>query len=217
MRFDLVMFDLDGTLIDSAGDIASSLSVALAEVGLPPRAREQVVPLIGRGIEVLVERALGGPGHPAQARVTEAFRQHYAAHPVVHTRLYPGVGELLERARACGIVLAVATNKRTDICKQILVALGLLPLFTVVLGDEPALARKPDPARVHKILALTRIAPARSLYVGDSLIDLETARNAGVSAALVTWGYALRAALAAAGPDHLIDGPAQLAALLGAT
>ncbi len=217
MRFDLAIFDLDGTLIDSAGDIADCLNLALCEVGRPPLLREQVVAMIGRGIDVLVERALGGPGHPEQARVAAAFRRHYADHPVGKTRLYPGLAELIERARAAGIVFAVATNKRTDITKQILVALGLLPLLTVVIGDEPDLPRKPDPASVRKILELTRIAPVRALYVGDSLVDLETARNAGLPCALVTWGYADRAALSAAGPDHLIDRPAELAALLGLT
>src|SRR5207237_788840 len=114
-----------------------------------------------------------------------------------------------------GITLAIATNKRTDFTKQVLVALSLLPLFSIVMGEEPGLPRKPDPAIVRRILDLTEIPAGRTLYVGDSLVDLATARNAGVPVALVTWGYADRDALSAARPDHLIDSPIALGALLG--
>src|SRR5438309_1262840 len=146
--FDLAIFDLDGTLIDSAGDIADALNAALGERGLPAHPLAAVRRMIGEGVEVLVERALGRAGHAEQATVVAAFRRLYAGNPAVRTRPYPGMVELLERARAAGITLAIATNKPNDLTKRILVALRLLPLFSVVVGAEPGLPRKPDPTAV---------------------------------------------------------------------
>src|SRR5262245_33774517 len=206
-RFQLAIFDLDGTLIDSAPDIADSLNQALAERGLPSYSTAAVTRMIGEGVDVLVERALGHAAHPEHSAVVAAFRESYGARPAAKTRPYAGLPELLHRARTAGIVLAIATNKPNEITKPILIALKLLPLFSVVIGAEPGLPRKPDPTVVRRILELTRVGPGGTLYVGDSLVDLATAQNAGVPAALVTWGYTDAAVLAQAAPEALCDSP----------
>jgi len=212
---ELCIFDLDGTLIDSAPDIADALNQALSERGLPAHSTARVTRMIGEGVDVLVERALGRPRHPEHAVVVAAFRRLYAAEPAAKTRPYAGLPELLQRARAAGLTLAIATNKPNDITKQILIALRLLPLFSVVIGAEPGLPRKPDPAAVRRILELLAVRPERTLYIGDSLVDLATAHNAGVPAALVTWGYTDPAVLALAAPEALCDSPDALAERLG--
>jgi phosphoglycolate phosphatase len=211
----LAIFDLDGTLCDTRADIADALNRALGEQGVPALPLERVTEMIGGGVELLVARALGDRAPEKAAEVAARFRANYAAGICRQTALYPGMSALCERARSCGVTLAIATNKPTRLARDLLVGLGILPWFSVVLGEEPGRARKPDRAVVDEILRWTKVSSEHALYVGDSLVDLETARNAGVAVALVDWGYADPAALTRAGADFWVHSADELGRVLG--
>jgi phosphoglycolate phosphatase len=196
----LAIFDLDGTLVDSVDDLAAAVNHALARVELPPRSRDEVQRFIGNGARVLLERALGSH----QERLEEAlaaWREHYDTHLLDHTRPYPGVVEALARATA---TLAVQTNKPGPMARRILEGLGLLSRFAVVMGGGEA-PPKPDPAGVRAILARLGARPEEAAFVGDSLVDVETARNAGLTFVGVTWGLVSRDELVGGGAANLVD------------
>lgn len=194
--YDLVIFDLDGTLIDSVGDIADALNRTLGA----QLADSTVAGWVGAGVKVLLERA-GVP--PAELDATAArFRGFYAEQPCKHTRPYLRVRETL-RAIACD--KAVATNKPGELSRTILTKLGLADEFIAVLGEDDVGARKPDPLIVDILRGKVGAGRAQTLYVGDSLVDAETARAAGVDLCLVTYGYARLEEIAAAPAQHHID------------
>jgi phosphoglycolate phosphatase len=211
---DLLICDLDGTLIDSREDIADSINLALRDLGLPAHSTEAVTGMIGGGLAALVRRALDPNAHDRSDQVLNRYRAHYGERLLIKTRLYTGVEAILRQARLGGVTLAVATNKPEDFTREILHRLGILDLFEVISGERAGQPRKPDPACVLEILSATRTIAARTLYLGDSRIDLETARAAGVPVALVSWGYTPRPALQAAGPDYLLDAPWELRRLV---
>jgi len=194
--YDLCIFDLDGTLIDSVGDIADALNRTLGA-----HFEDSVVAgWVGSGVRVLLERA-GCP--PADVDAAAArFRAFYAEQPSKHTRPYLRVRETL-RAIACD--KAVATNKPGELSRTILSRLGLADEFVAILGEDDVGARKPDPLIVDILRGKVGIARAQTLYVGDSLVDAETARAAGVDLCLVTYGYAPPDAIRAAPAQHHID------------
>jgi phosphoglycolate phosphatase len=186
--YDLVIFDLDGTLIDSVGDIADALNRALAELGLPAHADSSVAHMIGNGVTELVRRALG-PDH--ERFLTEGVRRYRAAYtqrPVGRTGLYLGVKETL--ASLAHLDKAVATNKPGEVSRLILERLGVAEQFVAILGEDDVGRKKPDPLIVDLLRGRTGATRRRTLYVGDSLVDAATADAAGVDLALVTYGYA---------------------------
>ena len=196
----LGIFDLDGTLIDSVEDIAAAVNHALGRVGLPLRGRDEVRSFIGDGARVLLERAVG-PHRDRLEEALSAWREHYQAHLLDHTRPYPGIAEALARA---GRTLAVQTNKPGPMARRILEGLGLLDRFVLVLGGGEA-PPKPDPAGALGILERVGVRPEEAIFVGDSLVDLATARNAGLTFVGVAWGLVPRADLARGGAVNLVD------------
>lgn len=201
----LAVFDLDGTLVDSLGDLHASVNHALEALGLPPRSVAEVRGYVGEGARVLLERSVA----PRADLVDEAlalWRPHYEAHLLDRTRPYPGVPELL--AGASGR-LAVLTNKPGAMARRILDGLGLLGRFSEVVGGDEA-PRKPDPAGLLGIVARAGLAPGDSLLVGDSLVDAATARAGGVPFVAVTWGLTSRERLAGAGATAVVDAPSEL-------
>ncbi len=205
----LAVLDLDGTLVDSLDDLTSSVNHALATVGLPPRSRDEVHGWVGEGARVLVSRALAPRLHLLEPALT-AWRTHYEAHCLDRTHAYPGVEAALAAAAR---VLAVCTNKPGALARKILGGLGLLPRFAAVLGGDEA-PRKPDPAGVREIMSRVGAGPHETVFIGDSRIDIETARAAGVAHVGVTWGLTTRADLARAGATVLVEAPADLAPFL---
>jgi phosphoglycolate phosphatase len=211
--YDLIVFDLDGTLIDSAGDIADSLNHALAAHGLPTHSDDAIIPMIGKGVTHLVTQAIG-PGHLEHLdAVTTTFRHRYRERPVGRTRLYPGVAETL--ATLGPVAKAIATNKPGYLARSIVEQLGLAGHFFAVLGDEDMVRRKPDPQVVHDLRARVGAAPERTLFVGDSPIDAATAQAAGVDLCLVSYGYADRAELAVLPARYRVDEFSSLTRLRG--
>jgi phosphoglycolate phosphatase len=184
-----LVFDLDGTLIDSRRDITTAINRMRSGYGLPPIPLEAVVTMVGEGARLLVERALG-PGFPPE-RIDEAlvrYHGHYGQVCLDETRPYPGIMEMLE-ALAARYPLALLSNKGEGFSRRILDGLDLSRFFREVLGGDSLPSRKPDPAGLH-LLAQRLGVPVESLMlVGDTWIDAETAHNAGATFALVEWGF----------------------------
>lgn len=197
--YDLVIFDLDGTLVDSVGDIADALNRTLGT----HHDDAAVAGWVGAGARILLERA-GVPADGLDAAAA-AFRAHYAEQPCKHTRPYLRVRETLRALSAVGAEKAVATNKPGDLARMILDKLGLASEFVAVLGEDDVGARKPDPLIVDILRGKVGAGRAQTLYVGDSLVDAETAHNAGVELCLVTYGYARPDEIRAAPAAYHID------------
>jgi len=216
-RFTAVLFDLDGTLVDTSADIATGVNATLAEHGFGPLPIGTVLEHVGRGVRVLMQSCfeqecrvspddVGGLD-----RVVSEFRRNYAAHLLDTTRLYPGIREMIDRLHAAGIAMAVVSNKPEDLSRRILEGLRLDYRFVAVLGGDTLPSRKPDPAPL--LHALERIGPPRAAapaMVGDSEIDIEAARAAAIPVAAVAWGFGPQDRLAKAAPDHLAHDPADL-------
>jgi len=206
----LVLFDLDGTLVDSAPDIAAALNAALAELGQPTHPLPVVTSYVGDGAAKLVERAVGPAPEVDQDLLLARFKAQYAANVCVNTRVYPGITDALDAFHAAGTPLAVVTNKPGDLARALLRALKIEGRFAEVLGDGDGYPRKPSPEIALAVCARHGVAPGDALLVGDGLPDVRLGRAAGCRVAAVTWGYARRDDLAAERPDWLVDAPREL-------
>jgi len=215
MSHDLVLFDLDGTLVDSLPDIAAALNHALRERGLAELSTAVVRTLVGDGVEVLAERALArqDAASVAPAVLAREVVAHYEAHPCTDTVTYPGIRQMLVALRGRGTRLAVLTNKPGGVARALLAALPIGPLFDAVVGDGDGWPRKPAPEGALALMQRFGATPDRTLMVGDGLPDLAVARAAGCQVAAAAWGYTPRERLAADRPDHLIAHPDQLLAI----
>lgn len=212
-----ILFDLDGTLVDSADDIGAALTAALADADVPPPSGAEVRSWVGGGAADLVRKAiaqLAPSADPAiHARVLARFYIHYRARPFARTALYPGLAPVLDRLAEAGRALAVLSNKPHDLTVTIAEALlGAWP-FAVVAGARPHHPLKPDPEPALIVAAELGVPPEACALVGDAVSDLACARAAGMMAVAVTWGYRPRAELIAAMPALLVDDPAELQAL----
>jgi phosphoglycolate phosphatase len=217
-RVRAVVFDLDGTLVDSAPDLHAAASAMLAGLGRREVTRAEATSFVGNGIERFVARCLEATGRTPDAETGAAalarFRAQYEAAPAALTRPYPGVPELLAALRASGRPLGVCTNKPEAPARAILGDLGLATHFDAVVGGDTLPVLKPHPAPLLHCLAALGADPAEALYVGDSETDAETARAAGVPFALFSGGYRKSPLAAFDGAQVFDDFPA-LAAQLG--
>jgi phosphoglycolate phosphatase len=201
----LIVFDLDGTLVDSLADIAAALNRTLARLspGTPGLSQDAVRPLIGSGARELIARAIPRAG--LDVPVDEAlslFVECYRGGLLIETRPYPGVVAGLDRLS--NLTLAVLTNKPGDMSRAILQGLGLADRFVRIYGGGDVPGRKPDPQGLERLLAETATEASHALMVGDSAVDVRTARNAGVAAAGVSYGFD-PSGLAAEPPDLVVD------------
>lgn len=213
-RFDLVMFDLDGTLVDTAPEIQDAINDLLDTRHMPLASLDQVRGWIGHGTRELLVQALarGGLGYADTVRASESFEplarqfdMYYQGRVGSRSQLYAGAREVLTTLRARGTRLALVTNKEAKHVMRLLQAHQLAPLFDRVVCGDTLPTRKPDPAGIHSCLAAFGTAPARALFVGDSSIDVAAARNAGVAMWAVPHGYNMGQPIAAARPDRVID------------
>jgi len=215
LRFDLILFDFDGTLVDSLPDIASALNHALGAAGLQPMPLDVVRGLVGEGVLRLVEKALVVQGAERDAvAIAREVVAIYSEKPCVATYVYPGVAEVVAQLRASGAKVAVLTNKVGSVARSLLAELHLQDAFDAVVGEGDGHARKPSPAAALALMARFAATPARTLMVGDGLPDLAVAKSAGCPAAAVTWGYTLRDAIEAQQPDFIVEQPAELLRLI---
>ncbi|MCU0763347.1 MAG: HAD-IA family hydrolase [Hydrogenophaga sp.] len=219
-RYDLVLFDLDGTLIETAPEIADAVNDTLQVFDRPAVSQQQVNDWIGHGTRELLVQALAfTDGASAEtvrngssfARIERSFAVHYQRRCGTRSRLYPQVRETLEALRVRGVKLAVVTNKESRYTRTVLESHRLLPLIDRVVSGDTLPMKKPDPMAVHDCLHHFRIRGDRTLFVGDSSIDVATARNAGVAVWALPYGYNMGQPIEASQPDRVI---ADLSALL---
>ncbi len=214
----LLIFDLDGTLIDSETDLVLSVNATLAYLGRQPIGHELIKSFVGRGAEALIAQALGrGISRDDVSRGLDYFISYYSQHKLDNTTLYPGVREALHKiangARSPERVMGVLTNKPVYPSREIIRGLGLSRLFRFVYGGNSFDTKKPDPAGLLNILDETGISPSEAMMVGDSDVDIQTGVSAGVWTCGVTHGFG-NLDLEANHPDLLVDSLPQLAQAL---
>lgn len=210
----LIIFDLDGTLVDSAPDLAVAVDRMLEQLGLSPAGEERVRGWVGNGAATLVRRALAGTADPAavahvdeatQARALTLFKQIYQQENGRQTRLYPGVKDVVAGLAGLGIPLAVVTNKPLPFTTPLLEQFQIAPYFRSVIGGECLPERKPHPLPLLHVCEQVSAKPKASLMVGDSRNDVEAAKAAGMVSAALTYGYNHGESVAACDPDWLLD------------
>lgn len=212
----LIIFDLDGTLINTIDDLGQACNHALSACGYPTHKIEDYPRLVGNGINKLIERALPEEyrNEATVLRLREYFVPYYDAHNCDLTRPYDGIPALLQALKAQGHILAVASNKYQAATEKIVAQL-FPDTFDVVLGERVGVPRKPDPQIVYDIVEVIRRLGDRAidkeiLYIGDSLVDAETAQAAEVKLVLCTWGFCTEEQLATANPDYMVHHPAEI-------
>ena len=217
MKAKLVIFDLDGTLLDSIDDLAASTNHALQLHGYPQHERAAYRYFVGNGVRKLIERALPEDARQADNinRLLQDFLAYYQTHKTVYTRPYQGIPETLTQLHAAGIQLAVASNKYHQGTLELIHHYFGEKLFSIVLGQREGIPVKPDPAIVHDILTQTALPASRTLYVGDSGVDMQTAINSRLTSIGVTWGFRPRTELEANSADYIINSPSELLPIAG--
>lgn len=205
----LLIFDLDGTLIDSSEDLALSVNATLRNFGRSELHRDVIQAYVGDGAPALVRRAFG-PDAP-QETVAEGlafFLKFYRAHALEHTKLYPGIRDVVEQL-STHHSLAVLTNKPEQISVDIIAALGLADHFPLVYGGDRFANKKPDPIGIQALMAAAGVGQSETIMIGDTSIDVQTARNAGVRSCGVEWGFRPES-FASVPPDLLVRRPEEL-------
>jgi len=208
---DLLIFDLDGTLVDSKLDLAQAVNATRTHMGMARLENERVYSYVGNGAPLLIRRALGD--HASEAEVEEAlefFLEYYREHYLDYTTLYPGVQESLDRLRAAGKRMAVLTNKPVRISRAIVDGLGVHDHFFQVYGGNSFDFKKPHPIGVEALMQEAGVSRNRTLIIGDSSVDVQTARNAGIRCCGVTYGFQPET-LSDPAPDLLVDRMEELA------
>jgi phosphoglycolate phosphatase len=201
----LLIFDLDGTLIDSRLDLANAVNATRTEMGMPPLEHSLVYSYVGNGAPVLIRKAMGPDAADRDVqRALEFFLSYYRDHAVDDTHLYPGVLESLEQLHAAGMQLAVLTNKPVRISEAIMNTMGLTSMLFRIYGGNSFEQKKPHPIGIDTLRAEAGVTPERTWMVGDSIVDMHTARNAGVMACGVTYGFQPET-LGECPPDLLVD------------
>lgn len=220
-RYDLVIFDFDGTIADTKRDLADATNHTLSALGLPPHDVEEVASFVGGGLKLLLTRALG-PVHGNDPAMIEkalaVFRPYYKAHMMDATRPYPGTMEMLDAITAAGLKQAIATNKPRLFTGDLVPGMfgtRFDPVIACGSSADDDAPRKPDPTCIAMCRAKHPSIPTeRVIFVGDSVVDFETARNGGLDVVSVTWGYAPREKLLAQKPRWVADDNAALQAIL---
>jgi len=214
----LLIFDLDGTLIDSRQDLVNSVNAALRSLEREELPSDEIAAMVGDGAPTLVRRALGDTVDEALVRKgLEYFLSYYREHKLDHTRLYDGIPQALESlqgANGSRRVMSVLTNKPVNPSRAIVQALGIAERFVSVYGGNSFETKKPDPLGINTILAETGVRPEEAVMIGDSAVDILTGRAAGTWTCGVTYGFAPHTLVETPG-DITFDSPRELAGLLG--
>jgi phosphoglycolate phosphatase len=219
MKYNCVIFDLDGTLVDTIEDIAESMNKSLVFYGFSPVPREKYPRMVGWGIKKLAWLALAESANEDTAeknaeKVAAGAARFYEETPLIYSKPYPGIPETVAKLARKQVSMAVISNKPDPVAR--LVVEGLFPgsPFHAVRGEIPGFPRKPDPAAVWELLVQMDRTPRETILIGDSEIDMETARGAGCFALGVSWGYRPRRLIEQAGAGRIVDEPGEIPALI---
>ncbi len=205
-----VLFDLDGTLTDTLQDLTQAVNHALQENGMPTRTLQEVRKMVGNGVYSLIARAVQtGSSETQVQQVFASFTAFYAKHATDTTCPYPGVRELLHTLKNAGMQLAVLSNK-LDAPTKAIVERFFPGVFTVVFGQRQGVPKKPDPTAVREALSLLGVTEEECVYVGDSEVDVQTAKNAGISCFAVSWGFRDKEELISAGATRIYKNAQEL-------
>jgi len=203
-----LIFDLDGTLVDTAPDLAAATNAILAAEGRRRVSLDEIRAMVGQGARRLIERGFAATGEPLPPErlepLYERFIAYYTEHIADESRLFPGVADLIARCRASGIAMAVCTNKLEELSVNLISAVGLAEDFPVIIGPDTIGIGKPDPAPYLEACWRIGLEPDETLMIGDSGTDILTARAAGVPVIAVSFGYTDQP-VATFSPDHIID------------
>ena len=204
------IFDLDGTLLDTLNDLHASCNYALRTQGMPERSVEEVRQFVGNGVKKLMERAIpNGLDNPLFEETLQTFRQHYLLHNLDTTRPYPGIMEMLGKLKEQGKNIAVVSNKfytaTQDLCKHF-----FGDTIQVAIGEREDIKKKPAPDTVLEALRQLQATKQDAVYVGDSDVDVETARNSGIPCISVLWGFRSKSFLLSHGATTFIESPSEL-------
>ena len=212
-----IIFDLDGTLADTVVDIGSSVNFVLSQFDLPIHEISDYKQMVGDGFRVLVERVLPQDKSNDDRLFDEIFKlsmRRYEEHVLDETKPFPGMIETLEYLYRKGLKLAVLSNKPDRLSKKIIESLFASVDFVAIWGDNKDRARKPDPSAALELCRIAKANPKQSLFVGDSAVDMQTAKAAGIAAVGALYGYRSREELELAGADYLISSPQELLSIV---
>ena len=214
MKYKYVIWDLDGTLLNTIEDLHASVNYALERYGQPIKTLKETTRNVGNGIRLLISRSLeGGEENPLIEEVFSAFKAHYAENCLNLTRPYDKIPQLLQTLKASGVKMAVVSNKIDFAVKDL--RDRFFPWLDVAMGEQSGIARKPDPAMVYLAMEELGATAAETVFIGDSEVDVVTARNAGLDCIAVLWGFREKEELEAVGGKTFAEGADELAALLG--
>ncbi len=214
MKVNTIIFDLDGTILDTLEDLKSSVNYALSNNNLPERSLAEVRAFVGNGIRLLMERSVPmGTDNDTFDKCFADFKEHYKENSANNTKPYNGIIELLTELKANGYKLAVVSNK-ADFAVQTLVADYFDGIFHYAVGERDGIRRKPYPDSVNSALEYLGADKGNAIYVGDSEVDIETARNSEISCVAVTWGFRDKSVLESLSPEYIIDKPSQMMDIL---
>lgn len=208
-----VVFDLDGTLIDSSRDITSAVNATRKHFGLKPLTVHEVIRCIGSGIKALIEKSIFEEGITDLIVARDILIRHYHDNLLKETTVYPGISPLL-KSLSGKYKLAIATNKPFNLTTETIKGLGLTNAFEIIAAPETTGKPKPDPGILKHIVSILEIKPEETIMVGDSPVDIETAKNFGCKACAVTWGYNIPEVLHEFKPDYVIHEPLDLLSYL---
>lgn len=213
--YEIIVFDLDGTLLDTLGDLTAAVNVALREFHLPERTKEEVRSFVGNGVRLLMERACGQADFSQKEELVRAFSAYYETHCAERTKPYEGILDLLKVLRLQGVQTAVVSNK-PHFAVEILAKeyFGDLLIAAVGENERAGVRKKPAPDALLAVLEKAGVERQKALYVGDSEVDIQTAKNAGVACISVTWGFKDKEFLLKNGAKILVDSPMEILALI---
>jgi phosphoglycolate phosphatase len=202
-KISLIVYDFDGTLVDTLFDIADAVNLSLNELGLRTLSRATIRKYVGKGVERLMAQSIDGTGYTDLPRAVELFRRHYSENLMNYTRFYPSGREILDHFR--DKKQAICSNKPEDFVRRILESLKSLDYFDAILGGDSVESKKPDPEGLLHLLDRFQCSPEMAVLVGDSPVDIETGKRAGVYTCIVNYGFGNPKEIASANPDCCID------------
>lgn len=210
MKYEAVIFDLDGTLTDTLGDLKNSVNYALREFGYPERTLEEVRSFVGNGVRRLICSSVPeNTDEEISGRCLSVFKEYYKNNSLVETKPYDGIISMLERLKRQGVKTAVVTNKMHEAAEEI-VKIFFGNLIDMTLGQVDGVAQKPQPDGIYDVLEKLGVSKEKSVYVGDSEVDCITAKNAEVPCIGVTWGFRDKSVLTENGADYIANTPEEI-------